>query len=95
MDITSLENRINKLRDKKPKIYSQFQYEVNEVWEMVDKKVAFPILARLAKTKPKEFRRAKDYLYGAIKDGQIFTNKGAYFMWLIKYYGKNGDSKSK
>ena len=86
MDVSKLKIRI---QNKKPaNIHSEFQFKVNEVWEMLDKKVAFPLLAGLFKRKPKEFNRAKDYIYGMIKDGVGPQNKVSYFLWLIKHYAE-------
>ena len=94
MDIRVLQDRVDRLNTKKDsRISSQFQYEVNEVYELLNKKVSFPILARHYKRNTKAFIRAKDYIYGSIKDGQEFDNRGAYFMWLLKHYGKEQISK--
>jgi hypothetical protein len=95
MDITSIENKINKLRNQKPRSGSKFHYEVNEVYVLIDKKIDFKILASIYKRNPTVFYKAKNAIYGMIKDGMILQNKGTYFMWYVKYYGKNGDSKSK
>lgn len=88
MNIINIKDRFENLTKNNKKIYSKFQFEVNEVWELLDKKLAFPILARFLKNNPKSFYKAKNYIYGLTKDGIIVDNKARYFMWLIKFYNK-------
>ena len=87
-----LKDRVQKV--KKSNLSTRHQVEAVELWDFIGKESDIKILLRLAKINLNIFLKAKNHLQAMYKDGMKVRNKFSYFLWLYKFYNKNGSNNT-